>query len=288
MYTSESSSKEFIVLESLEAPLLPDFDIIFENFQNWTSEKVERKSIIDSLFVPDQEFADDLQVSPVFWLEKLVQTQDIPVTFEINCDTRDSRVVSQDLMSAVKQGARSVVLYTSVENNFEKLYNLCSNLKDLEGVDLPVIPIGIHSPTLLHPGPYNPMDFLISGVDFVVIPEHYDPNVIIPAIQEFDHLGIIPLVEMGIFHDPRMFLWAEKHLDLGVTLDMYDRVATSEKTLEEAVNFALDFMHLIYDFGARGAILKLPMTPKRKEICEYMFPVLQGFLQGHAFSEHSI
>ena len=90
MYTTDTLTKEFIFLEHVDAPLLPEFDLLLENYNSWNLNLSNRHSLIDSLIVPDEEFGEDLQVSPLFWLNYLLNSQNIPVTFEISLSDRGS------------------------------------------------------------------------------------------------------------------------------------------------------------------------------------------------------
>lgn len=284
MYTFDALTREFIFLEAAESPTLADFEQDLTHVLERTNPTLLQESAIEGIFIPDDEFGHELQVSPIFWCDQLLRQQDKPVVLEINADRRDTSVIRQEIMSAIKIGAFAISLYTARAETLEVLLDVCTAMKEFATNQLPVVPIGIHSPVLLDPSAYVPTEFLIAGADYVIIPEHYAPEVIIPVVQEFDYLGLIPLVKMGIFHEPSIALWGAKHLDMGITLDVYDRLATAENPLKEGVYFALNYMNMLYDFGGRGAILTLPVNEKTRQIKERLYPRIRRFLQQKAAS----
>ncbi|GAB4305344.1 MAG: hypothetical protein Kow0069_00990 [Promethearchaeota archaeon] len=269
------------MLERRPAPTLREFDELVNRAKSHEEVAAATgfRDIREAVYVPDDEFGHEHQVSPIFWLQSLLEAGLGPVVHEINCDARATRVASQEVLSGVKAGANSTVFFTA--GSFERVFDLTTHIKEVDAEDVPLVPVGVHSPKLLKLTTYDPTEFQIAGVDFVVIPEHYDPNVVLPVVQAFEALGIIPLVSMGIFHDPSMLLWAHNHLDLGVTRAMYHEVASRPDPLFAAVEFAVNYAHMLYDFGARGVVITFPESSKRNLIYKALGPLLKAFLAEH-------
>jgi hypothetical protein len=152
----------------------------------------------------------------------------------------------------------------------EDIYDIISDIKSDVLSDLSNICFGLSFNEIVDD--YRILNELkISGFDFILIPENYEPSIFIPFIQEAKSLDLQVFVKLGIFLDIVQVKFANKFLNLGIPPGLLAEMEKSDNPLNVSIKFAREYIEFLNVLEVDGLFLILPQNEKNLLIKEQLF-----------------
>lgn len=236
-------------------------------------DQIERiKDSVHGIAIIDENIESRYSLTPLTVMEQLTKKYN-NILMEINCDSRDINVIIANIYSAHYLGIETITLFSEkLDLNLETLLNAVSEVKSDLRSDVSRICFGlsfneiIDNPALL----YN---LKITGFDFILIPENYEPSIFIPIIQEGKSLGLSIFVKLSIFLNAQEVKFAQKFLNLNIPDKLLKEMEKADNPLDVSLKYAKEYIDFLKILEIDGLFLILPQNEKnfliKKELFNY-------------------